>query len=101
MHADTDVSQQTVLKCLAAGKLNSNDPYSGPYYRRAYRSVVQDAVRRRESQERRVSTFFDSSRTRERYDSERRYARESRDSDDPSKQAEAREEHQLLTQSLD
>lgn len=101
MHANPDFRQQAALKCLATGKLNAVDPYSGPYYRRAYQSVVQDALRRRQSQERRVATFFDSSHTRERYDTDVRYLKEGRDSDDPLKQVEAREEHQLLTQSLD
>lgn len=100
MNNNSDFRQEAAMKCLAAKKLNASDPYSGSYYRRAYKSVRTDSFRRKESGERRITNFFDRSPIGERFDSGKRYRKEGIDSDDPSKQAEAKEAHELAIASL-
>jgi DNA-directed RNA polymerase specialized sigma24 family protein len=100
MNINSDFRQEAAMKCLAANKLNAQDPYSGPYYRHAYKSVRIDAFRQHESRDRRIVNFFDMCPTGERYDADKRFRKDGLASDDPSKQAEAKEESELAIASL-
>jgi DNA-directed RNA polymerase specialized sigma24 family protein len=98
-----DLKQLAALKTLRRGKLDPAKPYSGAYYRSAYRTTKLDACRRQSSQDRRVSKLSElssSSQCLERYSSDRRYDRRGLNSDDPAKIAEVREELDLLHQSI-